>query len=85
MGHQFAQKWRLVIEADQRVIAGQRGDRRERRRRRQIEPMGVEPETDRSDPPRHQRLLARAHHAHRDVGFAAQQILHPIGKREFDL
>ena len=46
--------------------------------------MGVKTEVDRADPPRHQCVLARLHHAHRDIGLAAQQILDAAGEREFD-
>ena len=46
-GQQLAQERRLAIEADQRMVARQRGERRGGGAARQIEPMGVEPETDR--------------------------------------
>ena len=44
--------------------------------------VGVEPDARDADQPRHQRPLGRPHHAHRDVGVAAQQVLVAVGDRE---
>lgn len=79
-GQKAAYERRFLIEADQRMAAcQQRCEGGERGRGGKIKPMGVKSESDCPDPPRDQRFLARAHHAHCDVGLAAQKILNAIG------
>ncbi len=45
--------------------------------------MSVEPDRDLADATRHQQVLLRPDHAHRHIGLAVQQILHPIAQHQF--
>ena len=73
----------VAVEADQ-AMALQVGERARLAEAREVVTMGVEGDARGADAPREEAALRRPHHAHRDVGVAARQILVPVGGRELN-
>jgi hypothetical protein len=73
----------FAVEADQ-AVASELVEARRHAMPLEIGPMRVEAEPHLADAPREERVLRRAHHADRDVGIAAKQILVAVRERELD-